>query len=635
LRPRSALSRSALYRFALARFELARFALARSALARSALARSTLAAGPPAGSVAPRRGVVVVAALLAAVVVGAAPAGAHRDPARSTAGMAATAHPLATDAAVEILRAGGNAVDAAIAATFAISVVEPFSAGLGGGGFAVVLDARSGAVDALDFREKAPARATRDMFLGADGRVAPGRSVDGWLSVAVPGTVPGLLALHKKHGKLPWARLVAPAIRLATDGFVVGARFVEDFAWRKEAMTREPATRKVFMKRDDAGQDAPFVVGDRLVQKDLATTLQTLAKQPRALQDGPLAKAIAAAMREHDGLIDEADLKAYAPTWRQPLCGPYKDLTLCTMPPPSSGGVHLLQILRLLDGTDLAAAGWHDVDALHRLIEAMRIAYADRAVWLGDPAFVDVPVAALTSAEYAARRRKDIASKKARKADEVAAGTPVQLGLPANTPVPPMKPRPEGQHTSHLTVVDGDRNAVSLTFTVNYGFGSGVVVDGTGILLNDEMDDFAAAPGVPNSYGLVGGEANAVAPGKIPLSSMTPLIATKGGRFFMTAGAPGGSTIITTTLQTVIHVVDYGMDAQMAVGVPRIHQQHRPEATRIEKAGLDPATRRLLEGRGHTFQESADWGNAMCIVERDGVLQGGADPRGEGAARGP
>jgi gamma-glutamyltranspeptidase/glutathione hydrolase len=548
--------------------------------------------------------------------------------------MAATAHPLATDAAVDILAAGGNAVDAAVAAALAISVVEPFSAGLGGGGFAVALDAKSGAVDALDFREKAPARATRDMFVGPDGKVVPGRSVDGWLSVAVPGTVPGLVALHKKHGRLPWAKLVAPAVRLAKDGFVVGTRYVDDFAWRREAMTREAATRKVFMKRDAAGQDVPLVVGDRLVQPDLAATLQILARQPTALQTGPIAQAIAGAMRENGGLIDETDLQAYAPTWRTPLCGPYKDLTLCTMPPPSSGGVHLLQILRLLDGTDLAAAGWHDVDALHRLIEAMRIAYADRAVWLGDPAFVDVPVAALTSPAYAALRRKDIAAKKARTSAEVKAGTPTQLGLPANTPVPPMRTKPEGQHTSHLTVVDGERNAVSLTFTVNYGFGSGVVVDGTGILLNDEMDDFAAAPGVPNSYGLIGGEANAVAPGKIPLSSMTPLIATRGGRFFLTAGAPGGSTIITTTLQTVLHVVDYGFDAQMAVGLPRIHQQHRPDATRIEKAGLDPATRKVLEGRGHTFQVADGWGNAMCIVDKDGVLEGGADPRGEGVARG-
>lgn len=284
---------------------------------------------------------------------------------------------------------------------------------------------------------------------------------------------------------------------------------------------------------------------------------------------------------------------------------------------------------------DLKAAGWHDDVALHRLIESMRIAYADRAVWLGDPAFVDVPVAQLTSPAYAALRRAEIKPDVARRAVDVKAGTPAQLGLPEGTAVPPMKPVRDTPHTSHLTVVDKDRNAVSLTFTVNYGFGSGVVVKGTGILLNDEMDDFAAAPGTPNAYGLVGGEANSVAPGKIPLSSMTPLIATRGGRFFMTAGAPGGSTIITTTLQTVLHVVDYGMDAQAAVSAPRIHQQWQPEATRIEKHGLDAGTRRALEKRGHAFNEAGNgWGNAMCIVERDGVLEGGADPRHDGVAAG-
>ena len=585
-----------------------------------------------------RRLAALACALCAATA--AVPAIAHRNPATSTRAMAATAHPLATDAALQILRKGGNAVDAAVAAALAISVVEPFSAGLGGGGFAVVLDAKSGDVSALDFRERAPARATRDMYVDKDGKVVPGRSVDGWLSVAVPGTVPGLVELHRKHGRLPWKQLVAPAAQLARDGFVVGDRFVDDFAWRKEAMTREASTRAVFMKRDAGGRDVPLVPGDRLVQKDLAATLTTLASSPRAIADGALARKIAAAMKANGGLVDEHDLSAYAPTWREPLCGPYKELTLCTMPPPSSGGVHLLQILRLLDGNDLSKLPWHDVDALHPLIEAMRIAYADREVWLGDPAFVDVPVAALTSPAYAQLRKREIDPLHAKKSADVKSGTPEQLGLPAGTPVPPMRARDdngaprEGQHTSHLTVVDDARNAVSLTFTVNYGFGSGVVVDGTGILLNDEMDDFAAAPGVPNSYGLVGGEANAVAPGKIPLSSMTPLIATKNGRFFLTAGAPGGSTIITTTLQTVLNVVDWGMDAQEAVGAPRIHQQHLPEATRIEHYGLDPATKKALEARGHVLQIGNDWGNAMCIVDRDGVLQGGADPRGEGTAAG-
>ncbi len=562
-------------------------------------------------------------------------------PALSTEAMAATAHPEATQAALTMLKAGGNAVDAAVAAAFAISVVEPFSAGIGGGGFAVFFDAKTKETKALDFRETAPKRATRDMFVDAAGKVVEGRSVDGWLSVAVPGVVPGLFELHKGRGKLPWAKVVAPAIELASKGFVVGQHFVDSAAVREDAL-RGAGSEPVFFRRLGADGDrtgvgwAPPVVGDRLVQKDLANTLKAIAKNPRAMHEGAIAKTIAAEMKAHGGLVDEADLKAYRPIWRTPLCGPYRDLTLCTMPPPSSGGVHLLQILRLLDGTDLKAGGWHDVDNASRLIESMRTAFADRAVWLGDPAFVDVPMAQLTSTAYADLRRPEIDPKHARKSTTVKAGTPEQLGLPKGSAVPPMKARNESQDTSHLTVVDQERNAVSLTFTVNYSFGSGVVVKGTGILLNDEMDDFAAAPGVPNSYGLVGGEANAVAPGKIPLSSMTPLIATRAGRFVLSAGAPGGSTIITTTLQTVLHVVDFGMDAQAAVTAPRIHQQWMPEATRIERLGFDAPTQKALEARGHVFDvKNEGWGNAMCIVQRDdGTLEGGADPRGEGSAGG-
>ncbi len=545
--------------------------------------------------------------------------------------MAATAHPLATAAALEILKQGGNAADAAIAATFVISVVEPFSAGIGGGGFAMHWHASSSTMEVLDFREVAPRAATRDMYLDARGSPVAERSVDGWLSVAVPGTVPGLKALHDKRGRLPWARLVAPAIRAAEAGFLVSDRYLESVAWRRAALLADPEAARIFL--------APKKRGDRLVQRELAKTLKAIARDPAVITRGRIAGVIADEMKAHAGLITRDDLAGYAPTWRTPLCGDYKGANLCTMPPPSSGGVHLLQIVRLLDDGvavhDLKAAGWHDDAALHRLIESMRIAYADRAVWLGDPAFVDVPIPQLTSPAYAALRRAEIRPDVARRAVDVKAGTPAQLGLPEGTAVPPMKPVRDTPHTSHLTVVDQDRNAVSLTFTVNYGFGSGVVVKGTGILLNDEMDDFAAAPGTPNAYGLVGGEANSVAPGKIPLSSMTPLIATKGGRFFMTAGAPGGSTIITTTLQTVLHVVDYGMDAQAAVSAPRLHQQWQPEATRIEVHGLDAGTRRALEKRGHTFKEAGKgWGNAMCIVERDGVLEGGADPRHDGVAAG-
>jgi gamma-glutamyltranspeptidase/glutathione hydrolase len=571
---------------------------------------------------------------LACLIVASTARAAFPAPARSSDGMVATAHPLATAAALTILEDGGNAVDAAIAAAFAIGVVEPFSAGIGGGGFAVVhLEARDGKPQqtlALDFRETAPAGATRDMYLDPVSKaVREGASINGHLSVAVPGTVAGLAELHARHGSLPWRRLLRPAIDLARDGYSVSEHFARSFEFRKDAMTRFPSTRAVFMKKGGAGDEVPLVPGDRLRQRDLARTLGEIARDARSFYEGRVAAAIDAEMKAGGGRLTREDLRAYRPQWRTPLCGDYQALRLCTMPPPSSGGVHLLEILNLLDGTDLGALGWHHVDGLHRLVESMRIAYADRAVHLGDPAFTTVPVDVLTSKAYADVRRHEISSAKARKSTDVKAASPsllAQLGAP---PV-------ESNDTSHLTVVDAWRNAVSLTFTVNYGFGSGLVAPGTGVLLNDEMDDFAVAPGVPNSYGLVGGEANAVQAGKIPLSSMTPLIATKEGRFFISAGAPGGSTIITTVLQTVINVVDFGMDAQAAIAAPRIHHQWLPDATRIERFGLDDATKKALEGRGHVFQVvDGGWGNAMCIVDSNGVLEGGADPRGEGEARGP
>lgn len=575
--------------------------------------------------------------MIASVVVALGLALTFPDPARSTEAMAATAHPLATAAALEILEDGGNAIDAAIAATFAISVVSPFDAGLGGGGFAVVYLAAVGDkpsdTKALDFREVAPLAATRDMYIDkATGKVIPSSSMDGHLSVAVPGTVAGLAELHAKHGSLPWRRLLKPAIDIARDGFAVGDDFVYSFMDRKDVMSKYAATRAIFMKRDaKSGEFIPLERGDRLRQRDLAKTLKDIARDPRSFYEGRIAQAISADMKTNGGLVTLTDLKEYAPRWRDPLCDVYKQVRLCTMPPPSSGGVHVLQMLHLLENDP--PLPWHHVDSLHRLIESMRIAFADRAVHLGDPAFTRVPVAELTSRAYADVRRKEIDPNKARKSSDVKAASPevlaqVAAAMAANS-------KAESKDTSHLTVVDKQRNAVALTFTINYSFGSGVVAPGTGFLLNDEMDDFSAAPGVPNAYGLLGGEANSVQPKKIPLSSMTPLIGTKDGRFFMTAGAPGGSTIITTTLQTVLHVIDYGMNAQAAIAAPRLHHQWMPDTTRIEKFGMDDATVKALEARGHVFKiADHGWGNAMCIVERDGVLEGGADPRGEGEARG-
>lgn len=542
-------------------------------------------------------------------------------PLRSKRAMVVSAHPLASQAGLEILRKGGNAVDAAVATTFAISVVEPFSAGIGGGGFLLLHSAKTGEMKALDFRERAPLKATRNMYLDEQG-VRPNVSVDGYLSVAVPGTVAGLYQVHRQYGKLPWATLVAPSISYAQNGFDVSEQFVGAAQQRKEVILNNPAARQVFTRNG-----AMYEPRDKLIQKDLARTLEAVAKNPQSFYMGNTARAIASDMAKNGGLITLQDLKSYKPIWRTPICGNFRSSRICSMPPPSSGGVHLLQILNIIGDTDLKSLGWHHPDVLHLMVEAMRIAYADRSEYLGDPDFVKVPVEQLTSRAYAAKRRQEIRMDKIRLSTEV---KPVdketlQRYTKAN----------ESPDTSHLTVVDEQRNAVSLTFTINYGFGSGVVTPGTGILLNDEMDDFAAAPGVPNAYGLVGGDANAIAPRKTPLSSMTPTIITQNNRLRMATGAPGGSTIITSVLQVILNVLEYNMDAGAAVSASRIHHQWLPDELRVEPFGLDVLTIQELRRRGHNIKERSPWGNANAIVvTADGKLEGAADPRGEGSPSG-
>ena len=540
-------------------------------------------------------------------------------PTRSQDGMVVSAHPLATNAGVDMLEAGGNAVDAAVATALAISVVEPFSAGIGGGGFLLHLDAASGEIRALDFRERAPQAASRDMYLDDSGEVLPRASLDGHLAVGVPGTVAGLAEIHREYGVLEWAEVVTPALDLAQNGFPVGDRFVGAVERRWEVLAQNPAAMEVF-----TNEGTPLELGDILVQSDMAATLQAIATEPQTFYDGEIAEAIAADMAANNGLITLADLSNYEPIWRDPVCGPFREVTVCSMPPPSSGGVHLLQLLNLVADRDLAAAGWHDTDSLHLAIESMRIAYADRATHLGDPDFHDVPVAELIDPDYAALRRPEIDMENARDSEDVVAADEMTLDAVR-----------ESNDTSHLTVVDGDRNTVSLTFTVNGGFGAAVVAEGTGILLNNEMDDFAAAPGVPNLFGLVGGEANAIAPGKTPLSSMTPTIVMEDSQLRLATGSPGGSTIITTVLQIVLNVVEYGMDAGEAVSAPRLHHQWLPDMVRIEEWGFDAETLRGLEGRGHELDIVEGWGNAGAIVVTpDGWLEGAADPRGEGTAGG-
>lgn len=536
-------------------------------------------------------------------------------------GMVVSADALASEAGLTILKQGGNAVDAAVATTFAISVTEPQSAGIGGGGFLLLRDGQTGTIKALDFRERAPLKATPTMYLDAQGKVRPNASTDGYLAVAVPGTVAGLANVHQRYGKLPWKTVVAPAIRLASEGFNVSPALANAIAGQ-QTLQQNPAARQIFTRHGK-----PLAVGDRLIQTDLAKTLTAIAANPQSFYTGSIAQAIARDMAANGGLITLADLQQYRPIWREPVCGAFQVYQVCSMPPPSSGGVHLLQMLNLITPLDLKALGWHHPNALHFLIEAMRIAYRDRAEYLGDPDFVKVPVSALISSAYADLRRPEIDLQRARLSSQVPLVDPTQ--------VEKLKRVKESHDTSHLSVVDRTGNAVSLTFTVNLGFGAGIVTPGTGIVLNNEMDDFSTAPGVPNAFGLVGREANAISPRKTPLSSMTPTIVTESGQLRLVVGAPGGSTIITTVLQIVLNTLVYKMPVDKAVAAPRLHHQWLPDVVMVESFGFDTLTLEELRRRGHTLRDRSGWGNAMAITRSpDGLLQGAADPRGDGAAAG-
>jgi gamma-glutamyltranspeptidase / glutathione hydrolase len=578
------------------------------------------------------------------ILAGSAPVlAAYPRPTHSQNGMVASAHPLATQVGVEILRQGGNAVDAAVATTLAISVLEPFSAGIGGGGFMMTKMGKD--LKSLDFRDRAPQKASRNMYLDAQGKVRPNASLEGHLAAGVPGTIAGLAAAHQQYGKLPWRTVVAPAIKLARQGFIVSEIYTEQAKSKQKLLASNPAAREIFTRNG-----RPLQPGERLIQRDLARTLIAIARNPQNFYTGSIALAIDRDMRQNKGLITRADLQAYRPKWREPVCGKFRIYNVCSMAPPSSGGVHLIQILNTIGNTDLAALGWHSPDALHLLIESMRIAYADRSEYLGDPDFTKVPVLALTNPAYAAKRRQEIDPQKARSSKLVRPATPEILkqfdratvgvslvGTRGNLGTHKKYPSrsPESLETSHLNVVDRDRNVVSLTFTVNYRFGAGVVVPGTGILLNDQMDDFAIAPGVPNVFGLVGGDKNSIAPGKTPLSSMTPTIVTENGKFRLAVGAPGGSTIITTVLQILLNVLEYKMDVGAAVAAGRLHQQWLPDKVNVDPWGFDTATIAELRRRGHSIEPRSYWGNANAIQQLpDGRLEGAADPRGEGTASG-
>ena len=522
-------------------------------------------------------------------------------------GMVASEQALASEVGVDILKAGGNAIDAAVAVGFALAVVLPNAGNIGGGGFMMVHDARSGEYVALDFRETAPAAATKTVFQDKKGNVIDGKSLYTHAAVGVPGTVAGLTHAQKKWGRLPLTRVMAPAITLAEKGFTITAPLAAKLKTERETLGKWPSSRAIFWRNG-----APLKAGDKLVQKDLAASLKLIAAEgPDAFYKGPIARKIVADSQRHHGLITAADLAGYKAVERTPIRGSYRQFEVVTMPPPSSGGVHLVQMLNIMDGWPIGTWGQNSAQTVHHMAEAMKLAYADRAEYLGDPDFVQVPVTGLTSRKYAALLRGQIDPAQAKPAKDIKPG----------------KPQPyESDQTTHYSVMDAKGNAVAVTYTLNTNFGTGIVAPGTGILLNNEMDDFSVKPGVPNAYGLVGGEANAVGPRKRPLSSMTPTFVLRKGKPWLVTGTPGGARIITTVLETVSNAVDHGMNPAEAAAAPRFHHQWTPDELRVER-GFPVDTIELLKQRGHNVVEKAAMGRSQTIQAEQGELWGYSDPR--------
>lgn len=495
-------------------------------------------------------------------------------------GMVVTAQHIATRIGVDVLKDGGNAVDAAVAVGYALAVVYPAAGNLGGGGF-MTIQLADGRKTFLDFREKAPLAATANMYLGADGNVVPGLSTKGHLAVGVPGSVSGLEMALARYGTMKRAALIAPAIKHAEDGFVLEQGDVDMLLAATADFAKDPATAAIFLK---GGQ--PYAVGDKLVQKDLAKTLRRIADEgTKGFYAGPVAQAIVASSQAGKGILTQADLDKYTTRELKPVECDYRGYRIVSAPPPSSGGVIVCEILNVLEGYPLKDWGFRSAQAVHVQIEAMRHAYVDRNSYLGDPDFVKNPLDRLLDKTYAAKIRAAIDPAKAGVSKDIKPGVAPH----------------EGSNTTHYSIVDRFGNAVSVTYTLNDWFGARVTAAGTGVLLNNEMDDFTAKIGVPNLYGLVQGEANAIAPEKRPLSSMSPTIVTKDGKPVMVVGTPGGSRIITAVLHTIVNAIDYGMNLQEAVDAPRFHQQWLPEATNLERFAISPDTEKILVGMGHKF----------------------------------
>ena len=522
-------------------------------------------------------------------------------------GMVVTEQALATQVGADILKRGGNAVDAAVAVGFALAVVLPNAGNIGGGGFMMIHDAKSGKDIALDFRELAPEKAHRDMYLDAKGNVIPESSIYSHKAIGVPGTVAGLDLALRKYGTMRLADVIAPAIRLAEQGFLITPHLASLLDAERDHLGKWPASRAIFFNNNK-----PLTTGEKLIQKDLAHSLKLIAEQgPKVFYEGEIAQKIVAEMQRHDGIISASDLKNYKAVERIPVRGTYRGYEIVSMPPPSSGGVHIVQMLNMLEHFPLKDQGPNSAKTLHELSEVMKLAYADRSEYLGDPDFLHVPVAGLTSKDYADFLVKKIDLTQATPSEQIKPGKPVAY---------------ESDQTTHYSIADRFGNVVATTYTLNLNFGSGIVAAGTGIVLNDEMDDFSVKPGAPNAFGLIGGAANAVGPFKRPLSSMSPTIVLKDHKPFLVTGSPGGSRIITTTLQTIINVIDFNMNVAEATVTPRIHQQWMPDQLRYEK-GISADTLSILEKQGQHLRPGQVMGKTQTIqIQQDG-FSGYSDPR--------
>lgn len=532
-------------------------------------------------------------------------------PIRAEQGMVATQHALASQVGVEILKSGGNAVDAAVAVGFALAVVLPRAGNLGGGGFMLVHMAEQNGEPAktvaIDYREMAPMAAHRDLFLDDNGEVDKNKSRLSHAAAGVPGTVAGLVHAQQAYGRLSLRQVIQPAIKLASDGFAMTYDLADKLKKYKH-LRNNPETLKVFYRKNGEA----YTAGDRFRQLELAWSLKQIARQGEAaFYTGKIAERIVAEMSAQNGLITAADLANYRVVEREPVMGTYRGYQVASMPPPSSGGVHLLQMLNTLEAFDLTAWGANSAKAVHHQTEAMKWAYADRSKHLGDPDFVAVPVNGLIDKTYGQLLAQRIKPEQATPSTEI---------------LPREHFDDESRDTTHYSIIDADGNAVSNTYTLNFSFGSGITVPGTGILLNNEMDDFSAKPGVPNAYGLIGGEANAVAAGKRPLSSMTPTIVLRDGVPFLVTGSPGGSRIITTVLQSIINVVDHGMNVAEAVHQPRMHHQWQPDKLFVEP-GFNADTVRMLEAKGHEVVPSRTMGSVNAVLWDGQHFFGAADPR--------